>query len=217
MKKVSPKIHIVIDIFILLFVIMLTLSFFFPSIMILSKGIDANSTPHPLTLLEYINYNSPLLLISFVFALITIFICVGILVVTVLEMFRIIGRTHIKEVLGFLVIITSIIAFACTIAYCIQNTSYSTNTDDVYLKFAPGVSMYVVLVCGFFSGIGSIIDSPTLIDLNPGFVTLPAKIKVEGAGLEAGDDSSIVKPQNNSTNSDNSQQNPTQSDNPDTK
>lgn len=165
MKKVSPKIHILIDVVILLFVIMLTLSFFFPSIMVLSKGVS--EVPTPITLLEYINYSSPLLLLSFVFALITIFICVAILVVTVMEMFGLTKRTHAKEVLGILAIITSIVAFALTIAYCIQNTSYSTNTDDVYLKFAPGVSMYVVLVCGFFSGIGSIIDSPTLIDVTP--------------------------------------------------
>lgn len=163
MKKVSPKIHVLIDIFILIFVVLLTMSFFFPSIMVLSKGIS--EVPHPLTLLDYVGYSSPLLMLSFVFALITIFICVAILVVTVLEMFGIAKRTHAKEVLGILAIIVSIIAFACTIAYCIQNTSYSTNTDDVYLKFAPGVSMYVVLVCGFFSGIGAIIDSPTLIDV----------------------------------------------------
>lgn len=163
MKKVSPKIHILIDILILVFVVLLTFSFFFPSIMVLSKGVT--EVPHPITLLEYASYSSPLLLLSFIFALITIFICVAILVVTVLEMFGFTKRSHAKEVLGILAIITSIVAFALTIAYCIQNTSYSTNTDDVYLKFAPGISMYVVLVCGFFSGIGAIVDSPTLIDI----------------------------------------------------
>ena len=161
-KKIPQKLHLLIDILILVFVLLLTFSFFFPAIMVLSKGIE--TVPSPITLFEYLNYSSPWLIMSFALAIITIFSCVALLVIAMLEMFGVIARRRTKEIIGIIIIITSILAFAFTLVYCIQNTSYSTNTDDTFLKFAPGVSMYFVLVCGFLTGVCGIVDSPVLIE-----------------------------------------------------
>lgn len=163
-KRIPQKLHFLIDILILVFVLLLAFSFFFPSIMVLSKGIE--EVPSPITLFEYLNYSSPWLILSFIFSIVTIFLCVSLLVLAMLEMFGVISRRKTKEIIGIITAITSILAFVFTLVYCIQNTSYSTNTDDVFLKFAPGVSMYVVLICGFLTGIAGIIDSPVFIDNN---------------------------------------------------
>lgn len=163
-KRIPQKLHFLIDILILVFVLLLAFSFFFPSIMVLSKGIE--EVPSPITLFEYLNYSSPWLIISFVLSILTIFLCVGLVVLAMLEMFGVIARGKTKEIIGIIICITAIMAFVCTLVYCIQNTSYSTNTDDIFLKFAPGVSMYVVLVCGFLTGLAGIFDSPVFIDNN---------------------------------------------------
>ena len=163
-RRIPQKLHFLIDILILVFVLLLALSFFFPSIMVLSKGIE--EVPSPITLFEYLNYTSPWLIISFVLSLITIFLCIGLVVLAMLEMFDVISRGKTKEIIGIIICVTAIMAFVCTLVYCMKNTSYSTNTDDVFLKFAPGVSMYVILVCGFLTGLAGIFDSPVFIDNN---------------------------------------------------
>ncbi len=159
-RAIGKKLRIVLNTAMIILVVALILTFFFTTIKVISKGISL--VPADITLFDYATSGNVWLVLSFVFCLLTIFAGVGLIIVTCLEVVGVVKRNITKDIVGIIIIITSILALVFTIVYCASRTPYSTNTDEMYLKFIPYVGIYVLFVCGFVSGILALLDSPVL-------------------------------------------------------
>ena len=161
-RKISAKLRLALNLLIGIFVLVLTLSFFFGFITILRKGVSEN-TPITLTLFDLLDYNDPLLMLAFVSAIMTIICGLVIIVITALE---ITGRIHselVKDIFGVASMVFAILSFILILVYCKQNTP-DTNTATSYLKFVPAAWSYVLLIAGIGVGVTSLIDTPVMIE-----------------------------------------------------
>ncbi len=159
-RVISKGLRLTLNVVMVVLVMALVLSFFFPAIHGVSKG--TGLVPADLYLLDYLTTQDVWLILSFVFSILTIFSGVALIIVTCLEVVGVIKHNKCKDIVGIIILVTAILAIVFSIVYCAVRTPYKTNTSEIYLKYFPSWSMYVILICGFFAGIMALLDSPIL-------------------------------------------------------
>ena len=161
-RKINKKRRITINIIMTILVVALVLAFFFSCVKITSKGVI--EVPKDLALFDYLYSKDVWLIISFIFSITTIFSGILLIVFTALEVTGVFSHNKYKDVVGIIIIVSSILALVFTLIYCAINTPFSTNTETNSLKFIPYAGIYIIYLCGFGSGILTLLDSPVLRD-----------------------------------------------------
>ncbi len=159
-KVIGKNLRIVLNTAMIILVFALILTFFLTSIKVVSKGVT--EVPADISLFDYVTSKNIWLIFSFIFCILTVFSGVALICVTCLEVVGVIKHNKYKDIVGIVIIITSILSLVFTIIYCAIKTPFSVNTDDVYLKFIPYWGIYITFTCGFVSGILALFDSPIL-------------------------------------------------------
>ena len=144
----NKKLINLLSLFSVFLVIPLMLGTFFDGYSIISKGVQTNA-PVEVSLFGYLEQNSALLKLSFVFALILVFaIIVNIIYTVKLTMDKQQGGIT-RLIFAIIIMVSAFLMFLFTIIYCKNNTQIDGSAS---LTYKVGGTTILMLVCGLVIG-----------------------------------------------------------------